>query len=217
MFTSLTTPTGREINVSVSVDWTLGAALYRIAELDGTITLGWSSGHYIHDCCETPSIEVTYGKPTASPFTHHYEDAPSVFGILLADTAVFHASDMTPDGSGRWLAVRRDTGSYYAPDVPDGTRRRTAEIVYAITTHFLAQPWTDELHRAHDHHHARSRLSEHRSAVGSLEDRISELNAVLAGQRAGVEAQEAIISAGPVSPRRQRSDGLTASGGLLAA
>lgn len=217
MFTTLTTPAGRELNVSVSLDWTLGAALYRIAEVDGTITLGWSSGHYRCDCCTEPTIELTYGKPTECPFTSRYEDAPKVFGVLLAAQAEFRAADMSATGGGRWLVVRRDNGDRYAPDAPDGTRRRTAEIVYTIVTHWLSQPWAEQLRQAHEHRYAHARLRRHRGTVSDLEYQISTLTAELAAERAAEREQERIIDAGPVAPTWQRPDGLPANTGGLAA
>ena len=201
----------------MSLDWTLGAALYRIAEVDGTITLGWSSGHYRCDCCDEPSIELTYGKPTESPFTNRYEDAPKVFGVLLAAQAVFLPADMSATGGGRWLVVRRDIGDHYAPDAPDGTRRRTAEIVYTIATHWLSQPWAEQLRQAHEHRHAPARLRQHRGNVSDLEYQIGTLTAELAAERAAEQEQERIIDAGPVAPTWQRPDGLPATTGGLAA
>ena len=217
IFTTLTTPAGRELNVSVSLDWTLGAALYRIAEVDGTIALGWSSGHYRCDCCTEPSIELTYGKPTENPFTARYEDAPKVFGVVLAAQAVFRAADMSATGGGRWLVVRRDNGGTYAPDAPDGTRRRTAEIVYTIATHWLSQPWAEQLWKSHEYRHARARLRQHRGTVRDLEDQISALTAELADERDAEREQVRMIDAGPVAPTWQRPDGLPATTGGLAA
>ncbi|MBC3842087.1 hypothetical protein GXW82_23465 [Streptacidiphilus sp. 4-A2] len=217
MFAVLTTPAGRKLHVSISLDWTLGAALYRIAEVDGTITLGWSSGHYRCDCCTEPSIELTYGKPAESPFTRHYEDPPKVFGVTLAAQAVYRASAMQPSRASGWLVVRREGTDHHDPEAPDGTRRRTAEVVYTITQHWLAQPWAHQLHRAHEQRHATARLRQHDAAVRELEQRICHLTAELAEELTGAEEQERIISAGPVAPKWQRPDGLPATIGNIAA
>ncbi|MFC1442883.1 hypothetical protein ABUW04_32010 [Streptacidiphilus sp. N1-10] len=217
MFTVLTTPAGRKLHVSVSLDWTLGAALYRIAEVDGTITLGWASDHYRCDCCNEPSIQLTYGKPAESPFTKRFEDPPTVFGVTLAARTVYRASAMRPGRASGWLGVRREGTGGYDPEAPDGTRRRTAEIVYTITQHWLAQPWAQQLHRAHEQRHAAPRLRQHAAAVRELEEKICHLTAELAEELTAAEEQERIISAGPVAPKWQRPDGLPATSGQLAA
>lgn len=205
VFVALTTPAGRKIHATVTLDWTLGTALYRVAEFDGTISLGWDAHHDAHECCPQHPIQVTYGKAVDSPFVAHHEDAPRVFGVELAATAVFHPDSMRA-ASARWLVVRRNVAGGYAPDAPDGTRRRTADAVHALTTHLLAQPWSDQLRRAHDYHHAPYRLGTHREAAARLEEQITDLTAALDRERKGVARQLATLQAGPVGPAARRFD-----------
>lgn len=213
MFITLTTPAGREINVSLSLDWDLGAALYKVAEIDGTVSLGWDGRQYPSTGDPDRWIEVTYGRAGDNPFARNHEDAPRVFGVLLAATAVFRESSMQPDRD-RWLVVRRDDG---ARDAPDATRRRTAEIVYALAEHFLAQPWSEDLFRAHDFRHARSRLAGHRTRIRTLREQVQQLTAEVEEEAEGARVQAAIIDAGPVAPKHQRTDGLPAHSGARAA
>lgn len=139
-------------------------------------------------------MEITYGKPERSPFSHQFEDAPTVFGVQLADRANFHAEAMKPT-SHWWLGVRRDNGGTYAPEAPEGTRRRTAAIVYTITRHMLSRPWSAELRRAHDQEHAPARHRHHQEAIRELEREAAALQEKLSRERGRAAAQAALIGA----------------------
>ncbi|WP_152645793.1 hypothetical protein [Streptacidiphilus albus] len=194
-YVTLTTPGGYGMHATITLDWGQGAALYRIAELKGTITVGWESGHYHHDCCDGDSMEITYGKPERSPFIHHFEDSPTVFGVQLADRASFHAEAMKPTGPW-WLVVRRESGGTYAPEAPEGTRRRTAAIVYTITRHMLSRPWAAELRRAHDQEHAPARHRRHQEAIREMETEAAALQEKLSRERGRAAVQAALIGTG---------------------
>lgn len=203
-YVTLATESGYRMHATVTLDWEQGAALYRIAELGGTITVGWESGHYFLRCCDGEAIEITYGKPDRSPFTHHFEDAPTVYGVLLAERAVFHLESMSPTNH-RWLVVRREIGGHYSPSAPEGTQRRTAAIVHAITRHMLSRPWAAELRRAHDQRHAPSRLRQHQQTIWELEAEAAKLQEKVNGERERAAVQAAVIeeaadSAGSVTP-----------------
>ncbi|MFD9687258.1 bZIP transcription factor [Kitasatospora sp. NPDC059088] len=191
-YVTVVTEVGYRMHATVTLDWERGAALYRVAELGGTITVGWQSGHYYLSCCGGDAIEITYGKPTPSPFTEHFEDAPTVYGVQLAQQAVFHSESMSPT-SHRWLVVRRETGGHYSPTAPEGTQRRTAAIVYAITHHMLTRPWAAELRRAHNEQHAPARYRHHQQAIQELEEEVAQLQEKLTRERERAAAQVAMI------------------------
>ncbi|KJS59687.1 hypothetical protein [Streptomyces rubellomurinus] len=191
-YVTLVTEGGYRMHATITLDWEHGAALYRVAELGGTITVGWQPGHYYLGCCSGAAIEITYGKPTPSPFTQHFEDAPTVYGVQLAERAVFHPESMSPT-SHRWLVVRREIGGHYSPSAPEGTQRRTAAIVYAITRHMLSRPWAAELRRAHDEQHAPARHRHHQDAVRKLEGEVAQLQEQLTRERERAAAQAVVI------------------------
>jgi hypothetical protein len=193
----LTTAQGHCIHALITLDLELGVARYRVAEHEGTYSLGFDSGHYHNKCCEERPIELTYGIAAESPFRHLHEDRPRIFRVVLADRAVFHPSKMAD--SPYWLSVRRDDGrgtSWY-PEAPIGTRRRAADTVRAITAHLLTRPWYGDLVEAHDRHHARYRLFRHRDAISELEPQLAELARKLAEERAGLARQRAILETVP--------------------
>jgi hypothetical protein len=203
-YATLVTEGGYRMHVTITLDWGTGAALYRVAELGGTITVGWESGHYHRDCCDGDAMEITYGKPDRSPFTHNFEDAPTVYGVVLADRAVFHPEAMSST-SHWWLVVRREIRDHYSPSAPDGTRRRTAAIVHSITRHMLTRSWADELRGAHDRHQAPARLRHHQQMISELEQEAAKLQEKLGRERERAAAQAAVVaaagsSAGSVGP-----------------
>lgn len=191
---ALVTEGGYRMHATITLDWEKGAALYRIAELGGTITVGWEPGHYFLDCCDGDAIEITYGKPDRSPFTHSFEDAPTVYGVVLSGRAVFHAEAMSP-ASRWWLVVRRESGDRrYGPSAPEGTHRRTADIVHTITRHMLTRSWADELRRAHARHHAPARRRHHVQMIKELAEKAARLQEEVSREREGATAQAALIA-----------------------
>jgi hypothetical protein len=192
----LTTKQGRRVHAAISLDMALGVARYRVAEHDGTYSIGFDPGHYLHKCCERRSIEVTYGIAVDSPFARVHEDSPTVYRVRLAGRAVFHPSEMKD--SHYWLSVTRDDGNHYHPPAPSGTRSRTADTVRALTTDFLARPWQPRLIEAHDQHHAQYRMSRHRDAIDALEPQLADLAHRWAEERAGLARQREILQTIPV-------------------
>jgi hypothetical protein len=194
---TVTTAQGTRLHAEISVDWELGVARYRVAEHDGTYSLGLDSGHYHRDCCEERPIELTYGIAAESPFCHRHQDRPSIFRVILAGRAVFHPSAMTD--SRHWLSVRRESGteSTWFPEAPDATRRCAADTVRALTRHLLARPWYADLVQAHDRHHARYRMARHRDAVADLEHQLADLARQWAAERDGLAHQRAIVDSIP--------------------
>lgn len=193
----LTTTQGHRIHVAVTLDMDLGVARYRVAEHDGTYSIGFDPNHYHQQCCEERSIEVTYGIAVDSPFSRVHEDSPTVHRVRLAGRAVFHPSAMN-DGH-YWLRVTRDDGNHHHhPDAPSGTRSRTADTVRALAGDFLSRPWYCALIEAHDRHHAPYRLSRHRDAIGELEPQLADLARRWAEERAGLACQRAILQTTPV-------------------
>ncbi|MFJ2864949.1 hypothetical protein [Kitasatospora sp. NPDC087314] len=193
-YVTLVTEGGYRMHATVTLDWELGAALYRVAELCGTITVAWDSSDYDRNCCDRDAMEVTFGRPSPSPFHQRFEDAPTVYGVLLAGRANFHAARMKPT-SPWWLSVRRAQGTSDDAEAPDGTRRRTAAIVHTITQHMLTRPWAAELRRAHDHRHAPARYRQHQQAIRELEEEAAQLQEKLNRERERAAAQAAMIEA----------------------
>ncbi|MFD4533571.1 hypothetical protein ACFWNL_21160 [Kitasatospora sp. NPDC058397] len=191
-YVTLVTEGGYRIHATITLDWEIGAALYRIPELGGTITVGWESGHYYTRCCDGNAIQITYGKPERSPFTKHYQDAPTVYGVQLADQAVFHPETMSPTNH-QWLVVRRELGGHYSPSAPEGTQRRTAAIVHAITRHMLSRPWAADLRRAHDEEHAPARYRHHQGAISELEKEAATLQEKITREKTHAAVQAAVI------------------------
>ncbi|MFJ8628174.1 hypothetical protein ACIRD3_35795 [Kitasatospora sp. NPDC093550] len=191
-YVTLVTEGGYRIHATITLDWEIGAALYRIPELGGTITVGWESGHYYTRCCDGNAIQITYGKPDRNPFTTNYPDAPTVYGVRLAERAVFHPEQMDPT-SHRWLVVRRDIGGTYCPSAPEGTQRRTAAIVHAITRHMLSRPWAAELRCAHDEQHAPARHRHHQKVIDELETEAATLREKITQERTWAAVQAAVI------------------------
>ncbi|GLW58555.1 hypothetical protein [Kitasatospora phosalacinea] len=191
-YVTLVTEGGYRFHATITLDWEIGAALYRIPELGGTITVGWESGHYYTRCCDGSAIQITYGKPDRNPFTTNFPDVPTVYGVRLAKRAVFHPEKMNPT-SHRWLVVRRDTGGRHCPSAPEGTQRRTAAIVYTITRHMLSRPWAAELRRAHDEQHAPARYRHHQKAIAELETEAAALREKITQERTYAAFQAAVI------------------------
>jgi hypothetical protein len=204
----LTTAQGHQLHIGISLDWELGIARYRVSEHDGTYSLGFDSGHYHQDCCQERPIELTYGVATESPFTHRHEDRPSIYRVILADRAVYHPSAMSDRHY--WLTVRRDDGtaSSWNPEAPDGTRKRAADTVRALTRDLLARPWYAELVKAHDRHHAPYRLARHREAIAQLEPEIADLARQWSAEHEALARQRAIIDSIPArEPGEQERSG----------
>ncbi|MFI5527056.1 hypothetical protein ACIA8O_00715 [Kitasatospora sp. NPDC051853] len=191
-YVTLVTETGYRMHATITLDWEIGAALYRIAELGGTITVGWESGHYYTRCCLGNAIQITYGKPDRNPFTITYPDAPTVYGVRLAERAVFHPEEMKPT-SHRWLVVRRDNGGTHCPSAPEGTQRRTAAIVHTITRHMLSRPWAAKLRRAHEERHAPARHRHHQRAISELEEEAAKLQERITREKTRAAVQAAVI------------------------
>lgn len=191
-YVTLVTEGGYRMHATITLDWEQGAALYRIVELGGTITVGWESGHYYTGCCNGGAIQVTYGKPDRSPFTKHFQDAPTVYGVQLADRAVFHPDTVSPTNH-RWLVVRRETGGHYSPGAPEGTQRRTAAIVHTITRHMLSRPWAADLRRAHDEQHAPARHRHHQEKISELEKETAQLQEQVTREKTKAAVQAAVI------------------------
>jgi len=193
----MTTAQGNRIHAAISLDMQLGVARYRVAEHDGTYSIGFDSSHYHHKCCDQRTIEVTYGIAVDSPFARVHEDCPMVYRVTLAGRAVFHPSAM--DDSHYWLSVTRDDGNHFHPPAPTGTRSRAADTVRALTTDFLARPWYAQLIEAHDQHHAQYRLMRHREAINELEPQLADLAHRWAEERTGLAHQRAILQSVPVA------------------
>ncbi|MFE6055116.1 hypothetical protein ACFQ6N_30565 [Kitasatospora sp. NPDC056446] len=202
-YVTLVTEGGYRMHATVTLDWEHGAALYRVAELCGTITVAWDSTDYDRNCCDSDAMEVTFGRPSPSPFRWRFEDAPTVYGVMLAGRANFHAERMSPT-SPWWLSVRRAVGAADDAEAPDGTRRRTAAIVHTLTHHMLTRPWAAELRRVHDRRHAPARYRRHQEAIRELEAELATLQEKVSTEQAGAAVQAALIAeaatgAGPVA------------------
>ncbi|XTZ13893.1 hypothetical protein ACQSSU_20565 [Micromonospora echinospora] len=145
------------------------------------------------------TARVVYGRVEGnSPWfsTRHLPDRPVVCRVQLEGACCFNPVNAKPT-SPHWLTVYRDNGNIQAPD---GTRRRTAEIVHALVQDWLARDDHAELISYHRWHLAPGRMSTHAANIKRLNVRVADLLRELAEEHAGYAEQAAIRNQEPITP-----------------
>jgi hypothetical protein len=173
-------------------DFDTGEAVYRVAGV-GAFTLGWDPNH-LPDADPAPGEErlrVSYG---IGPRSFVRDEAPVLFGVTLAGEEFFLRSRV-PEG----LRLRPYRLVINAPvRVAKGTARRTSAIVTALARHWLAQPWTPDLRRAHEHHNAPHALHRYGGLIAEHEERMRQLREHRAYYVERARQATAVLQAGPI-------------------
>ncbi|MGR3937087.1 hypothetical protein [Streptomyces sp. BRA346] len=184
---------GPALKVAEFADFDTGQAVYRVSGI-GAFTLGWDPDHH-PEADQDPMQEILHVGYGTGPLGFRMDESPVLFGITLAGTESFARAALT-SGS---LRLRPYRLIINAPmHAPKGTARRTTVIVSALAKHWLAQPWTPELRRAHEHHCAPRSLSRYGGLISEHEERMRRLREAHAYYLQRADRAMAILQAGPV-------------------
>jgi hypothetical protein len=175
--TRLTTRDGRPFDVDYEHDWSRGRTTY--VTRWGTFVLSPPILGAEESDVDTGSVHVQYGAgPDRFGYTYeHRPDEPVFFGIPIHGGTVVRPDSMDAARGGLWVAAYRLTGRLTTEPVPDGTRRRVAQVVWALATHWLALPEHGRLCHAYAVHQAPAQLAGHRRVIENLTEQINELTA----------------------------------------
>jgi len=210
---ALVCPDGRSIQVTEEPDYDLGRVYYRVEKV-GTFTLSMDDHHEVYDVTKTDEhrssrgyrasaergyvMEVHYGRKDHVGRQGGYDplpDAPTLYGVELFASCVYTASDATRH-NGWWApVVRRATGATTAEDVPPGTRKRTAMIVCALTTHWMARPDRARLDAVARARRAPARIASARREIARIEAEIAKRRAQIDDWNAYLARQEDALNA----------------------
>jgi hypothetical protein len=185
---------GPALEVAEYADFDTGQAVYRVTGI-GAFTLGWDPDHHPgseqNSMAET--LRVAYG---TGPHGLRMDEAPVLYGIALAGTESFTRTAL---GAGA-VRLRPYHLIVSAPvRVPKSTARRASAIVSALAGHWLAQPWTPELRRAHEHHCAPDSLHRYGVLIAQCEERMRRLREDHGYYLQRADRATAILQAGPVA------------------
>lgn len=170
-----TTAEGRRITF-VATPTEHGRVIYDVAKV-GAFTIEPET--YAYDTSDRPQqrVHLRYGRVDGpDPYSRDQDlpDQPVVCTVRLSGGAVFDAEKIHTRGR-YWLAVHRRGGG----SAPDGTARRTADIVRVLVADWLARDDHDELRGYHDWHLAPSRIANAQHTIDRLHQviapRLSEL------------------------------------------
>lgn len=194
MLTFITGPGAAPRSATEFADFDTGQAIYRVTGI-GAFTLGWDPLHAEADVPPAEEIlQVAFG---AGTFSWDMPEAPVLFGVILAGRDTFTRSQL----EARELRLRPHRFLLSAHvRVPSGTARRASAIVRALASHWLAQTWTADLRRAHEHHCAPHSLSRYAHHVADHEQQMERLRAHHAFAIDRAERAARILQAGPVAP-----------------
>jgi hypothetical protein len=136
--TRLTTKDGKQFDVRYEHDWQRGRTTYSTRW--GGFVL---SPPLLNDGedVETRAVHVQYGAGV-DRFGYTYDprpEEPVFFGIPIHGGTVVRPDSMEAARGGLWVNAHRLTGWGTTAPVPDGTRRRVAQVVWALATHWLAR------------------------------------------------------------------------------
>ncbi|WP_328769464.1 hypothetical protein [Streptomyces sp. NBC_00286] len=191
---TFTVGSGPALEVAEFADFDTGQAVYRVTDI-GAFTLGWEPDRHpeaVQDPMEE-ILQVAYG---TGPYGFRMDEAPVLFGVTLAGTESFPRTALDAGA----LRLRPYRLIISAPvRAPKGTARRTTAIVAALARHWLAQPWTPELRRAHEHHCAPHSLNRYSGLIAQHEERMRRLREHHAYYLQRAERATAILQAGPAS------------------
>ncbi|WP_316749291.1 hypothetical protein [Streptomyces herbicida] len=190
---TFTVGSGPALEVTEFADFDTGQAVYRVTGI-GAFTLGWDPDHH-PEADQDPMEEVLQVAYGTGPAGFHMDEAPVLFGVTLAGTENFTRTALNASA----LRLRPYRLIISAPvRVPKGTARRAADIVSALARHWLAQPWTPELRRAHEHHCAPHSLNRYGGLIAQHEERMRRLREDHAYYIERADRATAILQAGPV-------------------
>lgn len=190
---TFTTSSGPTLEAAEFADFDTGQAIYRVTGI-GAFTLGWDPDHH-PEADQDPTEEILQVAYGTGPRSFHMNEAPVLFGVTLAGTESFTRTALDAGA----LRLRPYRLIISAPvHVPKGTARRTSAIVTALARHWLSQPWTPELRRAHEHHCAPHSLNRYSGLIAQHEDRMRRLREDHAYYLQRADRATAILQAGPV-------------------
>jgi hypothetical protein len=190
---TFTVGNGPALEVTEFADFDTGQAVYRVAGI-GAFTLGWDPDHH-PEAGQGPMDEVLQVAYGTGPLGFHMDEAPVLFGVTLAGTESFTRTAIDVGN----LRLRPYRLIISAPvRVPKGTARRASAIVSVLARHWLAQPWTPELRRAHEHHCAPHSLNRYGGLIAQHEERMRRLREGRAYYIHRAERATAILQVGPV-------------------
>ncbi|MER6010131.1 hypothetical protein [Streptomyces bluensis] len=190
---TFTVGSGPALRVTEFADFDTGQAVYRVTDI-GAFTLGWDPDHH-PEANQNPMQEILQVAYGTGPVGFQMDEAPTLFGTPLAGAESFTRASLEADN----LRLRPYRLIINAPvRVPKGTALRASAIVSALARHWLAQPWTPELRRAHEHHCAPRSLSRYGGLIAQHEERMRQLREDHAYYVQRADRATAILQAGPV-------------------
>lgn len=175
----LETYAGAPLPVEYVHDWEQGRTTYRTKH--GAFVLMAPETRYRDD--DPNAVEVQYGIGTR--FGHHYAhraEEPVFYGIPIHGATVARLDGMESARGTLWVNARRLTADFRTESVPDKTRQRVAEVVYALVHHWLSLPEYPTLLHAAEVERAPTRLAELTGMIRKLTEQINELTAKRAEQ-----------------------------------
>ncbi|WP_406354324.1 hypothetical protein [Streptomyces sp. NBC_00658] len=190
---SFTAGSGPAIETEEFADFDTGQAVYRITGI-GAFTLGWNPDWH-PDADHPPAEEILQVAYGTGPAGFDMTEAPALFGVTLAGSESFPRQ--TVDTGQLRLRPYRLLATA-TTRAPKGTARRATEIVNALLRHWLAQPWTPELRRAHEHHCAPRSLSRYGGLIAEYEQRMQRLSRDREYYVARADRATAVLQTGPV-------------------
>ncbi|GAB1646878.1 hypothetical protein [Krasilnikovia sp. MM14-A1259] len=190
------TAAGRRLAFTATPD-EYGRVVYQVAKV-GAFTVEPDAYSRAPDDDTGRRVYLRYGRVDGPiPFYRDQDlpDAPVVCTVVLAGGATFGVERLDEPG-GRWLSVCRVGGA----DAPDGTRRRTADIVRALVTDWLARDDHEELRGFHAWHLAPSRIADAGHNIDRLHRVIAPRMSELAAEFHRRGQQLAIRGEAPAEP-----------------
>jgi hypothetical protein len=190
---TFTVGNGPALEATEYADFDTGQAVYRVTGI-GAFTLGWDPDHH-PEADQDPmkeTLQVAYG---TGPLGFRMDEAPVLYGVTLAGTESFTRAGLDAGA----LRLRPYRLIISAPvRAPKGTAHRASAIVTALARHWLAQPWTPELRRAHEHHCAPHSLNRYGGLIAKHEERMRRLREDHAYYIQRADRATAILQAVPV-------------------
>ncbi|MFI1735245.1 hypothetical protein ACH40E_39705 [Streptomyces acidicola] len=184
---------GPALAVAEFADFDIGQAVYRVTDI-GAFTLGWEPDRH-PEADQDPMEEILQVAYGTGPLGFQMDEAPVLFGVTLAGAESFTRVALAADN----LRLRPYRLIISAPvRVPNSTARRASAIVSALARHWLAQHWTPQLRRAHEHHCAPHSLNRYSGLIAEHEERMQRLREDRAYHIQRAERATAILQAGPV-------------------
>ncbi|MGC9539949.1 hypothetical protein [Streptomyces sp. UG1] len=184
---------GPALEAAEFADFDTGQAVYRVTGI-GAFTLGWDPDHH-PEADQDPMAEILHVAYGTGPIGFQMDEAPVLFGVTLAGTESFARAGLDA-GTVRLRPYRLIISAPVR--VPKGTARRASAIVSALARHWLDQPWTPELRRAHERHCAPRSLHRYGGLIAQHEERMRRLREDHAYYLQRADRATAVLHAGPV-------------------